>query len=94
MKVTTGLKVVVHFPAAAEPFMDQQADPTETVGELKQRVLNAFGLTEGPTGDGNLATYTLYSRKEPLVDLTQAIGDITPDQKILQLKLQQQIVQG
>ncbi len=94
MTVAIKLKLVVHFPAAGEPFKDDSADPSETVGQLKQRVLSAFGLTEGPTEDGNLATYTLFAKKEPLEDLSRTLGDIAGDHHVLQLKLQKMIVQG
>lgn len=88
------LRVVVHFPAAEEPFKDDAAARTETVGQLKQRVLNAFGLVEGQTPDGNITTYTLYHERQPLEDANRTLGDLSGDRKVLQLKLAQQIVQG
>lgn len=87
------LHVVVHYPAAEEPFKDE-AERTETVGQLKVRVLSAFGLVEGQLPDGNIAAYTLYDHKTPLENLNQTLGEIAGEQKVLQLKLSQQITQG
>lgn len=87
------LRVVVHYSAAAEPF-HEEAEREETVGQLKSRVLTAFGLTEGQTPDGNTIVYTLFDHKTPLENLSQKLGDIVGDKTELQLKLSQQIVQG
>lgn len=94
MTQKTGLHLVVHFPAAAEPFKDEHAEPSETIGYLKARVLTAFGLVEGGQPDGNTATYTLYHEKKPLENMMQTLGDIAGEHKTLQLKLAQQITQG
>ncbi|MCI0724301.1 MAG: hypothetical protein L0338_35860 [Acidobacteria bacterium] len=93
MTTSERLRVTVHYPAAGEPFKDE-ADRSETVGQLKGRVLEAFGLTEGQLPDGNVATYTLFHQKTPLENMAQTLGEIAGDQKVLQLKLSQQIVQG
>lgn len=82
------LRVVVHYPAAAEPFRGE-SDRGETVGQLKSRVLSAFGLSEG-----NGTSYTLFSHKTPLENLGQTLGEIAGDMPELQLKLSQQITQG
>lgn len=94
MAVATTMNLVVHFAAAGEPFKDQHAESSETVGHLKQRVLDFFELTEGGMPDGNVTTYTLYHAKEPLTDLSRTLGDLAGHKKELQLKLSQQIVQG
>lgn len=88
------LHVVVHYVAAEEPFKDKNADRQETVGQLKQRVLAEFGLTEGQTPDGNITTYTLYHDKKPVENLGQTLGDLAGNDKTLQLRLVQQITQG
>ncbi len=93
MVVETKLKVVVHYIAAEEPFRDD-ADRSETVGQLKSRVLEAFGLTEGSTPEGNVVTYALYHDRTPLENPGQTLGELAGDQKVLQLKLTQQITQG
>lgn len=94
MPVITELRVVVHYPAAAKPFKDNAADPSETVGQLKERVLEAFGLREGQAPDGTATTYILYHNKERLEDLGRTLGSVAGDKEELQLKLSQQITQG
>lgn len=94
MKDDMELHVVVHYPAAEEPFQDKHAKRTETVGQLKTRVLTAFGLTEGQGPDNTIISYTLHHGKVTLENLDQSLGDIAGDQKVLQLKLSQQITQG
>ena len=89
----TNLHVVVHYVAAEHPFKED-AGPDQTVGQLKKRVLAAFGLTEGQTPDGNTVTYTLYHGKTPLENLNQTLGDLAGHHHELQLKLVQQITQG
>lgn len=88
------IHVVVHYVAAAEPFKDKDADRNETVGQLKQRVLAEFGLSEGQTPDGNITTYTLHHKKTALENMGQTLGDLAGDDKTLQLRLVQQVIQG
>jgi hypothetical protein len=88
------LRVVVHYPPAAEPFRDNDAPSTETVGHLKVEVLNAFGLKEGPQPDGSNITYTLYHHKKALENLSETLSSVAGDSDELQLKLAQQITQG
>ena len=88
------LKVTVHYPPAEEPFKDDDADPSETVGQLKARVLLAFGLEEGQTPDGSTIVYPLYDKKQQLENPAQTLGELSGNQKVLQLKLSQQITQG
>lgn len=87
------LHVVVTYVAAERPF-EEDAPPDQTVGQLKQRVLTAFGLTEGQTPDGNIVTYTLFHGKTPLDDPNQTLGGLAGDAHALHLKLNQQITQG
>ncbi len=94
MKDDMELHVVVHYPAAEEPFKDKDARRAETVGQLKVRVLTAFGLTEGQGPDNTIISYTLHHGKATLENLDQTLGAIAGDQKVLQLKLSQQITQG
>jgi hypothetical protein len=94
MKEGTELHVVVHYPAAEEPFQDKDATRTETVGQLKGRVLTAFGLTEGQGPDNTIISYTLHHGKVILENLDQTLGEVAGDHKVLQLKLSQQITQG
>ena len=94
MTVATKLRVVVHYPAAEEPFKDDDADGNETVGHLKARILDFFGLVEGQTPEGNITTYTLHEGKVPLEDPNVTLGQLAAGKQVLQLKLSQQIVQG
>jgi hypothetical protein len=86
--------VVVHYIAAERPFEDRDANPAETIGSLKAKVLAAFGLTEGNLPDGNIAQYILYFEKIPLENMGQTIGELAAGRPVLQLKLCQHIVQG
>ncbi len=88
------LKVIVHYPAAAEPFKDDDVDPSETVAHLKQRVLTEFGLSEGATPDGNVVTYELSHGRDPLDNPDQTLGDVGEGHGTLSLKLSQRIIQG
>lgn len=87
------LRVVVVYPAAKEPYREDNARRTETVGILKSRVLTAFDLTEGQH-DGQTFTYTLYHQKRPLEDLSETLGQVAGQENRLELKLSQQITQG
>jgi len=93
-KQKTTIHVVVHYVAAEEPFNDKNANPGETVGQLKQRVLTEFGLSEGQTPDGNITTYQLYHNKSLVENMGQTLGELADDKQTLQLKLVQQIIQG
>lgn len=88
------LRVTVHYMAAGQPFKDDSVERTETVGHLKQRVLAYFSLAEGQTPDGGNTMYTLYHDKTPLDNPNLTLGEIAGNQKILQLKLIQQVTQG
>lgn len=90
----TSVRLVLHYVAAEKPFHDRSADPAETVGHLKERVLRAFGLAEGPTGDGNQVVYALYEQRKPLEDPNQSLGELAGQDCMLQLKLVQQLIQG
>ncbi len=94
MKDDTELHVVVHYPAAEQPFKDEHAKRSETAGHLKTRVLTAFGLIEGQGPNNTTISYTLHHGKAVLENMDQTLGDIAGDQKVLQLKLSQQITQG
>jgi hypothetical protein len=94
MQAHQQLKVVVHYAPAGEPFKDENADRSETVGHLKARLLEHFTLVEGPTSDGNIVTYVLYHEKTPLDNLQQTLGEIAGDRPVLHLKLSKQVTQG
>ncbi len=87
------LKVIVNYPAAKGPFEQEHASPSETVGNLKSVVLNAFGLTEGQS-NGSTYTYTLFHNKTPLENVSQTLGELAGHAATLVLKLSQQVTQG
>lgn len=87
------LNVVVHYPAAKEPYRENNARRSETVSVLKSRTLTAFGLTEGQH-DGQTFTYTLYHHKRSLENLSETLGELAGHESKLELKLSQQITQG
>lgn len=89
------LNVTVRYAAAAKPFQDHAAERNETLGSLKARVLDAFGLNEGgATGDGNTLTYKLYHDKTELTELSQTLGQIAGPAAALALKVSQFVQQG
>jgi hypothetical protein len=88
------LRVVVTYPAAKKPFEQDHASRKETVGTVKSAALNAFGLTEGGSADGNTYTYTLYFEKRPLENLNETLGQVAGERHTLELKLSQQVTQG
>jgi hypothetical protein len=91
---TVTLRVLVVFPAAGKPFKDDDASRDETVDQLEARVLEDFGLTEGPIGNNEIAVFTLFHGKQKLDNPAQTLGEVAGDKPQLQLKLSQRIVQG
>jgi hypothetical protein len=91
--VVTKLHVTVHYIAAAEPFRTW-AERSETVGQFQPQVLEAFGLSEGPTPGGGMITYTLYHGKTALTNPAETLGAVAGHHEELQLKLVQEITQG
>ncbi|MES2522549.1 MAG: hypothetical protein V4617_07630 [Gemmatimonadota bacterium] len=89
------LNVIVRYAAAPKPFHDTGASRDETLAALKVRVLNTFGLSEGPSAlDGNAITYKLYDGKTELTDLTVTLGTLAEKGRAVELKLSQHIQQG
>lgn len=93
MKNHDDIQVKVHFMAAGKPF-ENDYDANATVGQVKHDALIAFGLSEGGTPEGNTVTYILYHEKHQLLDMSQTIGPLAGHQRVLQLKLSQQLTQG
>jgi len=87
------IRVVVHYVGAGKPFEAEYA-PTTQLSKVKQDALGAFGLLEGGTSEGNSVVYLVYSQQDRLDDLTVTVGQLAGHQKVLQLKLTQQITQG
>lgn len=89
------LNVTVRYAAAPKPFHDHDANREETLQSLKERVLTAFGLTEGQsTPDGNTIDYKLYHGKSELTDLSATLGSLAGPAHALELKLSQHVQQG
>lgn len=87
------LTVQVRYPAAPRPFIDSHVSPTETVGQLKARILDAFEVSETSGPDGQ-TLYILYHEDERLDDMARTLGQIAGHEHVLKLKLVQQLVQG
>ena len=87
------IEVTVRYPAVTHPFVDPKADPADSLGHLKARVLLAFGLEE-THGPGGSTLYFLYHGDQKLENLNQTLAEIAGSHHELKLKLVQQIVQG
>ena len=92
-KKSDEIRVVVHYVAAGKPFEAEYAPETQ-LSVVKQNALRAFGLIEGGTPDGNAVVYLLYHQQDRLENLSVTVGQVAGHQKVLQLKLAQQITQG
>jgi len=82
------IEVQVHYIAAGKPFK-KDAEPTETVGQLKAEALKAFGLIEDAT-----KTFKLFHRKNELQNMGQTLGEAAAGKKELKIDLEEVIVQG
>lgn len=82
------IMVLVHYMAAGKPFKTE-VESTTTVGQIKSAALTAFGLTEDAQ-----KVYKLYYNKTELANLNQTIGEVAGHQKTLNLKLEEELVQG
>ena len=87
------LNVTVTYPAAGQPFHEKEGPVSETLGSLKARALNFFGLSEGEEG-GQRISYFLFKGKEKLTDLSVTLGSLAAKAEALHLKLVQHIEQG
>lgn len=82
------IEVQVHYIAAGKPFR-KDAQPSETVGQLKAEALTAFGLTEGGG-----KTFKLFHQKQELQNMNQTLDEIAGHKKELKLDLEEVLVQG
>lgn len=82
------IEVTVHYIAAAKPYK-ADAEASETVGKLKAKVLEFFGLKE----EGN-KTYKLFYEKKELNNLNETIEQIAGDKEKIKLDLEEFITQG
>jgi hypothetical protein len=82
------IEVKVHYIAAKKPFVTE-AKRTETVGQLKAKALEAFGLVE----EGN-KTFKLFHHKVELQNLNEELGKVAGHEDELNLQLEEFIIQG
>ena len=94
MEKENTLDIVVAYPAARDDLKQTDVGRQETLAQLKTRVLIAFELTEGKSPDGSVTSYIFYHEKQKLEDLNRTLGQIAGPEKVLRLKLAQQIVYG
>lgn len=83
------LKVTVHYAPAAKPYK-QDAERTETVGQLLAAVMTAFEITPDP----QKYKYVLYHGSIALTDISMTLGAVAGGKEELQLKLSQELIQG
>lgn len=84
------LNVQVKYSASPKPFIANHTPATETVGALLEKVLQAFGLSQGET------VYNLRFEGNILENLNQTLGQIAQNQHShsLHLTLGHQLVSG
>lgn len=82
------IKVLVHYIAATKPF-ETEAEPTQTVGDIKKLALDAFGLVEG---GGKV--YNLFLGSRELQNLAETLGQLAEGKKEVKLDLEETFVQG
>lgn len=91
--IGTRVEVIAHFVAAGAPYR-HPFDISTTVGEVKAAALAFFGLSEGTQPDGSSVTYKLFYQRQELTNMSQKIGDLVGEHRVMELKLTQQITQG
>ena len=84
------LNVHVKYSASPKPFIAHHTPATETVGALLEKVLRAFGLSQGET------VYNLRFEGNILENLNQTLGHIARchHEESLHLTLGHQLVSG
>lgn len=83
----------VRYLAAARPYVDPQASPTETLSAAKPRILDFFKLSEAPTPQGG-KVYTFVKDGVAITDLSVMLGDLAEGRHELKFDLVEQLVQG
>jgi hypothetical protein len=82
------LKVAVHYAAAKEPYKEE-AEPSETVGQLKEHALKAFGLVETPP-----KAYKLFYEGRELNNMNETLGQLAGEKTHLSFDLEEVLIQG
>jgi hypothetical protein len=80
--------VIVSYAPAVKPFKAEE-EPAATVGQIKQAVLNAFGLKETDT-----KKFKLFHGKTELTNEAETVHQLAGHHKELHLKLEEFLVQG
>ncbi len=87
------IAVKVRYIAARKPYVDSQAPAEETLAELKPRVLEFFGLSEGAV-DGGTKTYCFALNGIVQTNLTAELGTLAEGKHELKLDLIERFEQG
>jgi hypothetical protein len=86
---TSTIRLKVIYPAAVQPYKDDEADRNMTVGQVKAAALNAFGLVETAA-----KPFKLFHGQQEFANLTQPIGEIAGTHQELVFQLEELIAQG
>jgi len=87
------LVVKVRYITARKPFVDPRAPRNETLGALKPRVLDFFGLVEGSTGGGT-KSYHFALNGIVQTNLATELGSLAHGEHELKLDLIERFEQG
>lgn len=88
------LTVQVRYSAATHPFVDSHASRQETIGSLRKRVMEAFGVTDQQLPDGSSKIFFLYHENRKLENPNETLGDLAGHERVLKLKLVETVIQG
>jgi hypothetical protein len=83
----------VRYLGARHPYEDPKASATETLAELKPRVLEFFKLKEGPV-DGGTKVYEFAMHGVVLANLNETLGALAKGEHELKLDLLERFEQG
>lgn len=87
------LEVKVRYITSRTPFVDPRASREETLGALKPRVLEFFGLAEGSAGGGT-KTYNFALNGIVQNNLMATLGSLADGRHELKLDLIERFEQG
>lgn len=87
------LVVQVRYLAAGHPYVDPHAQTSETLAQLKPKVLNHFGLEEGSV-EGGTKQYAFSQDGVLLTDLSANLGSLANGKHKIELNLLEQFIQG
>lgn len=87
------LALRVRYIAAQKQYVDPRASQNETLAVLKPKVLEFFGLKEGPV-EGGTKTYFIAQNGVVQTDLTLTLGALADGKEELKLDLIERFEQG